>query len=394
MYIVFEGIVWSGKSTQSKKLISYLQEQYGIDQVVYVREPWSTPIAEDIRYIAQAKEWNDDNMHPLTDAYLYAAARAQTLHTIVKPALDAGKIVVSDRCFLSSLAFQWEAQWLWFDTVLSINQQAIANCMPDKVYYMDIDIEVALDRTFDEAGDKWEKNWKDFFEKIIHGYEKCEKLEIMKNRFFRIDASGNEHEVFEKIKRTIVPKKLIDWLKRYDFIFQEEWGIGAKFLDHIQSFWVSVFSNEHWHDGHITGAILITNPNHTKILLMKHKKLWKWLQFWGHSDGSANILETALREFREESGISKVPIVYKYDAWEILSIFDLDIHEVPPDTKRNWPRHKHYDIRFLGIINDNTFFTKQEEEVDDIAWFTLSEAYEQVQDPSLLRMLDKLKNIS
>lgn len=49
-------------------------------------------------------------MHPLTNAYLYAAARAQTLHTVVQPALDAGKMVVSDRCFLSSVAYQGEAQ--------------------------------------------------------------------------------------------------------------------------------------------------------------------------------------------------------------------------------------------------------------------------------------------
>ena len=106
MYIVLEGIVGSGKSTQSRRLVEFLREQHGTDMVVHVREPGSTPIAEDIRHLAQSKDWVDEVMHPLTNAYLYAAARAQTLHTVVAPALSAGKIVVSDRCFLSSCAIQ------------------------------------------------------------------------------------------------------------------------------------------------------------------------------------------------------------------------------------------------------------------------------------------------
>ena len=110
MYIVFEGIVGSGKSTQSRRLVEFLRQKYGTDAVVHVREPGSTPIAEDIRYLCQGKEWEDEVMHPLTNAYLYAAARAQTLHTVVVPALSAGKIVVSDRSFLSSVAYQGEAQ--------------------------------------------------------------------------------------------------------------------------------------------------------------------------------------------------------------------------------------------------------------------------------------------
>ena len=68
---------------------------------------------------------------------------------------------------------------------------------------MDIDVETALSRTFDAAGDKWEKMGKEFFESIVRGYDKCEKLEILKNRFIRIDASGDEDEVFEKILKNI-----------------------------------------------------------------------------------------------------------------------------------------------------------------------------------------------
>jgi len=199
MYIVFEGIVGSGKSTQSKKLVEFLCQKYGSEKVLHVREPWSTPIAEDIRYLCQWKEWENEQMHPLTNAYLYTAARSQTLHTVVKPALEIWKIVVSDRSFLSSCAYQGEAQWLGINTILSINQDAISWILPDIVFYMDIDVETSLSRTFDAVWDKWEKMGKDFFDKIVLGYEKCEKLEIMKNRFISIDASWTQEEIFAKI---------------------------------------------------------------------------------------------------------------------------------------------------------------------------------------------------
>lgn len=199
MYIVFEGIVGSGKSTQSKKLVEFLREKYNSEQVLHVREPGSTPIAEDIRYLCQGKEWEGEVMHPLTNAYLYAAARAQTLHTVVRPALDAGKVVVSDRSFLSSVAYQGEAQGLGFDTVLSVNHEAINGILPDIVFYMDIDVNTALSRTFDAQWDKWEKMGKEFFEKIVYGYKKCEKLEILKNRFIMIDANRDMESIFQDI---------------------------------------------------------------------------------------------------------------------------------------------------------------------------------------------------
>ena len=71
-----------------------------------IREPGSTPIAEDIRYLAQGKIWDNEDMHPIANAYLYAAARAQTLYTVVKPALENKYMVIADRCFLSSCVIQ------------------------------------------------------------------------------------------------------------------------------------------------------------------------------------------------------------------------------------------------------------------------------------------------
>jgi dTMP kinase len=87
MYIAFEGVVGTGKSTQSKKLLAHLQERYPDKHIELVREPGGTPIAEAIRTLVQGTKF-DEQMHALTDAYLYAAARAQLLHGHIKPILD------------------------------------------------------------------------------------------------------------------------------------------------------------------------------------------------------------------------------------------------------------------------------------------------------------------
>ncbi len=197
MYIVLEGIVGSGKTTQVQKLVKYFESQWR--DVVSVREPGSTQIAEDIRYLAQTKEWEGETMHPLTNAYLYAAARAQTLETIVKPALEAGKIVISDRSFLSSCVIQGEAQSLGMERVLEINLPIVRNTLPDTVLYLEVDIDTALSRTFDDAWDKFEKEGRDFYEAITRGYEKCKTLDIIKNRLITIDANGDEDDVFGRI---------------------------------------------------------------------------------------------------------------------------------------------------------------------------------------------------
>lgn len=72
--------------------------------------------------------------------------------------------------------------------MLSVNREAITNCLPDKVLYLDMDVQTALSRTFDSAGDKWEKMGKDFFEKIVRGYHKCADLEMLAGRFMIING--------------------------------------------------------------------------------------------------------------------------------------------------------------------------------------------------------------
>jgi dTMP kinase len=202
MYIVFEGMVGSGKSTQSKRLFDYLKEKYPEWNIIHVREPGSTIIAQEIRLLAQSRVFEEE-MHPITEAYLYAAARAQLLHTLVQPTLEAWGIVIADRNFISSLAYQGEARGLGFDVIMDINREAVGEVLPDLVYYMHLDIDEALSRTFDATGDKFEKMGREFFEGVTRGYEKSSKLPILTDAWCDIDSHGTPDEVFERILESL-----------------------------------------------------------------------------------------------------------------------------------------------------------------------------------------------
>lgn len=151
------------------------------------------------------------------------------------------------------------------------------------------------------------------------------------------------------------------------------------------------FHNYHWEDGHITASMLIVNQDFTKVLLIFHKKLQRWLQFGGHSDDSPDILATAIREFHEESGIIEEPEVFSYYPSDILPIFDLDIHDIPAFPHKWQPEHKHYDIRFLGIISDKVNLSRQIEETDDMKWFDIETVWDYLEEGGLVRMLEKIK---
>lgn len=202
MYIVLEWVVGTGKTTQSKKLLEYFQRLHPEKEVLLVREPGGTEIAETIRNVVQAKLFVE-KMHPLTDAYLYASARAQLLHNLVKPTLERGGIVIADRSFWSSLAYQWWAQGLGMDRVREINKHAVQDVLPDAIIFMDFDIEAWLRRTFDAEGDKREKQNIDFFEKVYDGYEQLFSFPPTQKLMQRVDASGSIEEVFERILNCI-----------------------------------------------------------------------------------------------------------------------------------------------------------------------------------------------
>lgn len=199
MYIVLEWVVWTWKSTQSRLLVEYLESTQE-KEIVFVREPWWTEISETIRTLVQWTEFKEE-MHPLTDIYLYASARAQLLMSIVKPALARWAIVISDRCFCSSLAIQWVAQWAWLEKVWEVNKPLVSQCVPDTIIFLDLDVSVWLSRTFDASWDKFEKREAAFSYKIYDGYEHLFDFTPTKHLMKRVDASWSPDQIHERIKK-------------------------------------------------------------------------------------------------------------------------------------------------------------------------------------------------
>ena len=131
--------------------------------------------------------------------------------------------------------------------------------------------------------------------------------------------------------------------------------------------------------GHVTGSAWIVDYSHSKVLLTHHRKLDRWLQLGGHADGDADILRVALREAREESGISDIRPMSE-------DIFDVDVHPIPARDAE--PRHLHYDVRFL-LEADASSPLVVSSESKDLAWVSLSELTQLTTEQSIIRMMEK-----
>lgn len=201
-YIVFEGVVGTGKTTQSKRLVESLKTKYPNREVIWTREPGGSEIAEAIRVLVQGTPFNEA-MDPICEAYLYASARAQSLRAVVKPALDRGAIVISDRSFCTSVAWQGFGRGLSLEKILTINASAIEGILPDLVFEMDIDPAVGLKRTFDARGDKFETMPIEFFQACVAGYQALSKHPLLAERWHRLDASGTIEEVSARIEAAL-----------------------------------------------------------------------------------------------------------------------------------------------------------------------------------------------
>ncbi len=202
VYIIIEGIVGTGKSTQAKLLFEFMRQKYPGKKVILTREPGGDEISESIRKIVQGTVFND-KMEEVCEAYLYAAARAQSLRNVVRPVLEKKGIVISDRSYISSLAYQGYARSLGIKKVLDINKEAIGEIKPDIILYIELAPEIGLKRTFDKSGDKFEKEDTNFFKKILKGYEDISKLDEFKKTWQNIDGIGTKETVFSRIKEKV-----------------------------------------------------------------------------------------------------------------------------------------------------------------------------------------------
>lgn len=198
-FITIEGSDGSGKSTQLKKIISYLEEKQ-VDLVV-TREPGGTPVAEAIRELIL------DPAHPemtaKTEMLLYAAARAQHVEEKILPALKAGKVVLSDRYVDSSIAYQAYGRGLG-DMVAQVNDIATGGLVPDLTVFLDLPPAVGMARKQQEENhelDRLEQEKLEFHQKVYEGYDALCKAEP--DRICRIDAGGSIEEVFGQIRQAL-----------------------------------------------------------------------------------------------------------------------------------------------------------------------------------------------
>jgi 8-oxo-dGTP pyrophosphatase MutT (NUDIX family) len=136
--------------------------------------------------------------------------------------------------------------------------------------------------------------------------------------------------------------------------------------------------------GHICGGAFLLSPDLKATLFTHHKKLNCWLQLGGHADGESNILNVALREAREESGIANLQPFS-------LTIFDLDVHLFPQNPKRAEPEHFHYEIRYLLQASTTKF--KLSSESNDLKWFSLSQIKTLPWSQSITRMIQKWEKL-
>jgi dTMP kinase len=180
MFVSFEGVDGSGKSTQAELLAGALAARGR--EVVATREPGGTPLGEHIRELLL----DGDDMAPWAEAALFAAARAELASRVIRPALARGADVVCDRFVDSSLVYQGVARGLGIDSVLELNLLAIGNLLPDRTFVLVVDAGAAHARLGRER-DRIEREDEPFRSTVADGYGRL--AELFPDRIRALDGS-------------------------------------------------------------------------------------------------------------------------------------------------------------------------------------------------------------
>ena len=193
MFITFEGIDGSGKTTQVELLKLYF-ENLG-KTVLTIRDPGSTLISEKIRNILL--DSNNLSISPQSETLLFTAARAQIVHEVIKPSLEKSKIVICDRFIDSTSAYQGYGRDMNLVNIGYLNKFAMQGVHPNFTFFIDISTQESTNRLNKSSLDRMELAGNDFYEKVRAGY-----IDLVKNfpeRIFRIDGSLPINDIHSKI---------------------------------------------------------------------------------------------------------------------------------------------------------------------------------------------------
>ncbi len=193
LFITLEGGDGAGKSTQAGNIESFFRKKGLV--VVRTREPGGTGIGEKLRKILLDRA--SSGMTPLTEMFIYAAARAQHVRELIVPALERGEIVISDRFTDSSIAYQGYGRMLG-NVVADVNEKATGGLVPDITFWFDIDPEAGRKRVA-AAGepDRLEMEEAAFYRRMYEGYKALAADNPC--RIKRIDASATKEEICSEI---------------------------------------------------------------------------------------------------------------------------------------------------------------------------------------------------
>lgn len=198
LFITLEGPDGSGKSTQIELLKGYLEKK-GYD-IVLTREPGGTAVSEEIRKVILNPELKE--MKDMTELLLYASARAQLVGEVIKPALEQGKAVISDRFIDSSAVYQGIGRGLGIDTVYEVNSYALQGIMPDITFLLDLDAKEGLKRKKKQAElDRMEQQDVTFHQKVVEGYREIARRNP--ERIVKLDGTLPKEVLCDMIREQI-----------------------------------------------------------------------------------------------------------------------------------------------------------------------------------------------
>ena len=195
LFIVFEGLDGSGKSTQQQLLNDKLQSDK-ISNISF-REPGSTVIGEKIVKILQS----DQKLSPLSELLLFYVSRSAIIEEKIKPALANYDVVICDRYFYSSVAYQGYGRGMNIGFINQINDEVVKNIIPDLIFYMDISWEEKKKRKGIDINDRFEKEDRVFHNKVRSGYKSMAKKDSDKWKI--IDAEENVENISSFIYETV-----------------------------------------------------------------------------------------------------------------------------------------------------------------------------------------------